>query len=184
MARCILILAMVLAPMKAAGQATDEHQDLLEELAMYEALTQRLRVGKTYIAHCRSAPGGCERRVATLSHLIVRACRRHGIDPWLLAAMAVRESGLNPDARGAMGELGVLQLHPYSAPGIRARMVCKRAPSDCTAAVVDEGAAHLASKLRQCGDIESALTAYNSRSGCGPSDYANRVMREWEWFWR
>jgi membrane-bound lytic murein transglycosylase MltF len=147
--------------------------------ALRNALLTRIRVGHTYIAHCRRAKGGCEQRVNELAVLLTHAAERYELDPYLLAALAIRESGLNPDAKGAVGELGLMQLHPYSAPGVRARWVCKRAPRDCTRAVVFEAAAHLRTQLRRCGGLEYALTAYNCGT-CGSSDYARRVVREWE----
>ena len=144
-----------------------------------QALLTRVRIGKTYIIHCRRDPRGCPERVNEIATLLVKAADRYGLDVWLLAAIAIRESGLNPEARGAMGELGLMQLHPYSHHGMKAKMVCKRAPSDCTRTVIFEAAKHLRECVDTCGQIVYALGRYNSGI-CQDNAYARRVMRERE----
>lgn len=132
-----------------------------------------------YAHHCRTAPGGCEARLRAIALEMIRAGRAHGVDPWLLAAMAYRESGLNPDAIGAVGEVGVLQLHPRSARGRRALAACARAPSRCTAAVIWLAAEGLAASIARCGSEPAALGAYN-RGHCGVTSYSRRVLRQRE----
>jgi hypothetical protein len=56
--------------------------------------------------------GGCRARIATLSRLITEASNRAGVDPFLTAAIALRESGLNPLAVSPVGARGVVQLNP------------------------------------------------------------------------
>lgn len=130
-----------------------------------------------YVHHCRTAPGGCDARLRAIALEMIRAGRIHGVDPWLLAAMAYRESGLNPDAIGAVGEVGVLQLHPRSARGRRALAACARAPSRCTAAVIWLAAEGLAASIARCGSEPAALGAYN-RGHCGATSYSTRVLRQ------
>lgn len=132
-----------------------------------------------YAHHCRTAPGGCEARLRAIALEMIRAGRAHGVDPWLLAAMAYRESGLNPDAIGAVGEVGVLQLHPRSARGRRAIAARARAPSRCTAAVIWLAAEGLTASLARCGSEPAALGAYN-RGHCGATSYSARVLRQRE----
>jgi soluble lytic murein transglycosylase len=43
------------------------------------------------------------------------AARRYGVEPALLKAVAWRESGFDPDARGAAGELGLMQVGELAA---------------------------------------------------------------------
>jgi hypothetical protein len=163
-----------------------EHQTVVDDLALHAALLERVAVwrrsdGPVYVSHCRRASEGCTRRIGAFARMFVSVGSRYRIDPYLIAAMAMRESGLNPDARGSIGEFGLLQLHPYSAAGMRARMVCKRAPSDCTRAIVDEATRHLAAQIARCGNLERALTAYNRgvcRAPDGDDRYARQVLRE------
>src|SRR6476620_4523939 len=55
------------------------------------------------IGHCRYARVGCERRLAEFSDYIIDAARNYRLDTWLMTAMALKESGLNPFARGSIG---------------------------------------------------------------------------------
>ncbi len=165
-----------------------------EKLA--EALRQRLSLGSTPVGHCRyatprpsrSATGWerCESRLGYFSRYFLRSGAEHGVDPWLLAAMAIRESGLSPWAIGGLGEGGIMQLHPSSraSHGIRFvhdpryRRWCRARPGNCQADVVDAGARHLRAWLDRCGSQESALGGYNSGSCTGGRRYIRRVLVE------
>lgn len=148
--------------------------------------------GRWPASHCRNAglpiPGGdvwarCDRRLRTFAQLFVREGRRHHVDPYLLAAMASRESGLDPWARGAVGEIGVLQLHPrgrgarlvrlLSLPGARER--CERRADACQGPVVARAAAYVRSAITRCGGVAEGLGAYN-RGRCGETSYSRRVL--------
>jgi hypothetical protein len=137
-----------------------------------------------YVHHCRAANGGCRQRVSTFARLIGDASERHGLDPFLLAAVAIRESGMDPSAAGGAGERGIVQLHPRGA-GARIRYVtseayrrrCARRPDVCQDEVLDAGARLLSSTIARCGSVRDGLGAYN-RGECGETDYARRVMRE------
>ena len=78
-------------------------------LALARAVDARLtiredREGRTiHVQHCRVVDGGCRARVAALSRLITEASNRAGVDPFLTAAIAMRESGLNPLAVSPVG---------------------------------------------------------------------------------
>lgn len=158
-------------------------------VALGRALDRRMTVWRAgsrvvYVQHCRSAPGGCARRVATFARLIGDASRRHTIDPFLLAAVAVRESGMNPLAAGAAGERGIVQLHPRGS-GARIRFVrsesyrryCEHQPGACQDEVLEAGARLLSRSLERCGGVREGLGAYN-RGACGATDYSRRVMSE------
>lgn len=176
---CVFMLAWIaaLCVNVCTAHADEDHRNVIEEIALRRAILERLRIGRTYVSHCRSARGGCEVRAAQFARWFVLAGERYHVDPWLLVAMAMRESSMDPNARGEVGEFGLMQLHPYSAVGYRTRMECKRAPSDCTWLVILAAAEQLARNVKACGNVEIGLGAYNSGK-CVGSDYAVRVLRE------
>lgn len=49
---------------------------------------------------------------------IARKAKEMGIDPRLAIALAYRESGLNPQAKGGKGEVGLMQVMPATAKGM------------------------------------------------------------------
>jgi hypothetical protein len=168
----------------ASNEAPDETVQALER-----ALEGRMTVWRTsartiYVRHCRDAREGCEERLGTFARMIGDAAERHTLDPFLLAAVAVRESALDPEAAGAAGERGIVQLHPRGS-GARVRYVrsesyrrsCARRPGACQEEVLDVGARLLARNIERCGGVREALGAYN-RGECGETDYARGVMSE------
>jgi len=84
--------------------------------------------------------------------------RRHGIEPRLLAALVWTESNFRPDAVSHAGALGLTQLMPDTARGLR---VDPRDPL----ANLDGGARYLRAQLETFGRVDLALAAYNA----GPS---------------
>lgn len=158
-------------------------------LALARALDARLTVWRSggrrvYVGHCRRARVTCRARVVALARVIARVGVRHGVDPFLLAAMALRESGLNPFAEGAAGERGIVQLHPRGV-GSRVRFVrnegyrerCAREADACQEEVVDAGARLIAASMARCGGTREALGAYNS-GACQATSYGDRVLEE------
>ncbi|MFK7984928.1 MAG: transglycosylase SLT domain-containing protein [Sandaracinaceae bacterium] len=179
--------AFILATTVITTAQAPEDDPTLSALA--RALDRRMTVWSAgerviYVSHCRAARGGCRQRVATFSRLIDRASRDNDLDPFLLAAVAVRESGMDPQATGAAGERGIVQLHPRGT-GSSIRFVqnesyrrrCARRPGHCQAEVLEAGARLLASSIRRCGGVREGLGAYN-RGECGATDYSRRVMIE------
>ena len=164
----------------------------LEEVALRlaKALEKRITVWRTptgqvvHVSHCRGIRGGCRARIAAFARWMTELADEHGVDPFVLAAMAVRESGLDPFATGSAGEMGIVQLHPQGV-GRAVRFVrseayrrrCARSPGACQREVLEVGARHLASAVSQCGGIAEGLGAYNT-GHCGDNDYSRRVMRE------
>lgn len=160
-------------------------------LALARALEARLTVWehrdrRVYVRHCRRARVGCRERVVALARLIAESAHRHAVDPFLVAAIALRESGLNPFAEGSAGERGIVQLHPRGV-GSRVRFVrsetyrrrCERRPDACQAEVIEAGARHLASAIARCGSTAEGLGAYNS-GVCQVTGYSRRVLAERE----
>src|SRR5262245_2689601 len=77
-------------PARRTTSSNDSGIKLLHDamIARVAVATDR-RTGRTIPAyHCRHAAGGCEERLAKFAHYLVDAGRLHGIDPWLMAAMA------------------------------------------------------------------------------------------------
>jgi hypothetical protein len=173
--------------------ATDERSveereaEAATAVALARALDERLTVWqagdrRVYVRHCRSSRVDCRARLVAFARILTSAGYQHGVDPFLLAAMALRESGLNPFAEGSLGERGIVQLHPRGV-GSRVRFVrsegyrrrCERREDACQGEVVDEGAAHVASAIERCGTVEAGLGAYNS-GVCQVTAYSERVL--------
>jgi soluble lytic murein transglycosylase len=90
---------------------------------------------------------------------------RARVDPYLLLAVARRESLFKPDTRSAAGAVGLMQLLPATAR--RAAIVLGRpAPSDADMAeprtAIDLGAWYLSELLGRFGDPAIAAAAYNA----------------------
>jgi hypothetical protein len=163
------------------------------KVALARALDERMTVWRApsgrrvYARSCRRARGvrgGCRERIVALVQLMVDVGRERGVDPFLLAAMALRESGLNPYALGGAGERGIVQLHPRGV-GSHVRFVrsegyrrrCERRADSCQREVVDAGARLLARAMRSCDSVVEALGAYNGGE-CRETEYGHRVLRE------
>ncbi len=158
-----------------------------------QALDQRLTVWTTprgrrvHVSHCRYAKGGCPARIEAFAQVITHAAEQNGLDAFLLAAVAMRESGFDPAAIGAAGERGIVQLHPRGA-GARVRYVrddryrerCLRQADACQGEVVDVGATLLAEAIQHCGGLERGLGMYNAGRCDETRDYVRRVLAERE----
>ncbi len=148
----------------------DTGQDsAITELAA--ALNERMTVHTTpsgrrvYVRHCRTADNGCQVRLRMYARAMVGVARESGLDPFLLAAVAVRESGLNPRAVGPAGERGLFQAHPrWHRLG------------DTVAEQARVAANHIVSAIERCGSLEAGLGAYNS-GRCGVTRYSRGVLR-------
>lgn len=159
------------SPRARSGGARE--RDLVARLAL--ALERRLsrglgREGTTvYPTHCQDAPGGCPARLRAFARILAEAGARHGIDPFLLAGMAMRESSFDPSARGRLGEAGIVQLHPRGE-GHDVRFVqdaafrrrCLGQPDACQGPVVERAAEALARSQQVCGSMTRALARYAS----------------------
>ena len=87
---------------------------------------------------------------------IAVAAERHGLDPKLLHALVVVESGYDPVVCSPVGACGLTQLMPGTAAdlGVRNRFD--------PAANLDGGADYLARQLAAFGDLRLALAAFNA----------------------
>ena len=161
-------------------------------LALARAIDARLivresRQGKPiHVQHCRVSQGGCRARIATLSRLITEASNRAGVDPFLTAAIAMRESGLNPLAVSPVGARGVVQLNPKyrgkTVPFVyneRYRKECSLRPGACQREVIEAGLGLYGWAVTRCGgDVQKGLAWYNSGHCDTQNGYASSVLRE------
>ncbi len=135
-----------------------------------------------HVGHCRAVRDGCRSRIAIFARWLHDTAKKNDIDPFLLTAIALRESGLNPFAEGLVGEMGIVQLHPRGI-GKRAKFVtnkhyrerCRRRRGACQKEILELGAEHLGSAIHRCGSVEAGLGAYN-RGKCGATEYSERVL--------
>lgn len=168
---------------QCAPEAKDEHPQLLEE-ALYRVMLVPSSVthGQPYAwKHCRDAPGGCDKRVRLFAQYFRDVGWQYGVDHWLIAAMAVKESGLNPWASGGAREIGILQMHPgrrdtRSLAQYRMHARCKASPGACQWEVVHTAVGVLRRSFEICGTTTLALGMYNS-GRCRESGYAIRVFQ-------
>lgn len=106
----------------------------------------------------------------------------HGLDPGLIAAVILQESGGDPDAYSRSGAVGLMQVMPRD--GIAADFMCQNGPCFASRPSMEElfdpnfnisyGVNMLAGLASKKGDIREALRAY------GPMDsgysYADLVL--------
>ena len=86
--------------------------------------------------------------------------RQNGVDPTLVKAVALVESGFNPKARSAKGAQGLMQLMPMTAAQYGVSNIHDPYQN------LNAGARHLRGLLDQYqGDVTLALAAYNVGSG-------------------
>lgn len=161
-------------------------------LSLARAIDARLTVRESrdgdpiHVQHCRESRGGCRARIATLSRLITEASNRAGVDPFLTAAIAVRESGLNPLAVSPVGARGVVQLNPKyrgkTVPFVyneRYRQKCSLRPGACQREVLEAGLGLYEWAVSRCGgDVARGLAWYNSGRCDKQNGYAASVLRE------
>lgn len=91
--------------------------------------------------------------------LFTAAGARHGVDPRLLALVAERESGFDPNAVSSAGARGLMQLMPATAKGLGVLD-----PFDPTQSV-DGAARLLRQNLDAYGNVDEAIAAYNAGGG-------------------
>lgn len=147
--------------------------------SLEHALLVQVRLGRDHTGpfarHCRHAPGGCERWIARVALDMRMAAAHWEVSPWTMAAIAVRESSLNPAAVGARNEHGVMQLLPGTPWERDARRRCREAPSDCVAVEIDVAAELLARSVQLCGSEARALGRY-SCGRCEETAYSRSVL--------
>lgn len=91
--------------------------------------------------------------------LFQQAGQQHNVDPDLLRAMALQESGFNPAAVSPKGAVGILQLMPDTAKDMG---VTDRADP---AQNIFGAARYMSQLLGKYGDVDKAVQAYNMGPG-------------------
>jgi soluble lytic murein transglycosylase-like protein len=160
-------------------------EGLADAFADWLTVSTRASGERVYAAHCRRFREGCEERIGALAELMVQEAHAHDLDPFLVGAVAVKESGLDPTAVGPRGSVGIMQLNPRGVgAGLRFtrqpdyRQQCARLRvAACQEPIVERGVRHLAQWIDQCGELVPALAGYNSGECREPSGYARRVLR-------
>ena len=181
---------------RATDVASIDYRNVIGEhptsLALARAIDARLIVREDragtpiHVQHCRVSDGGCRARIAALSRLITEASNRAGVDPFLTAAIAMRESGLNPLALSPAGARGLIQLNPKyrgkTVPFVyneRYRDKCSRRPGACQREVLEAGLGLFDWAVSKCGDdVRRGLAWYNSGRCDSRNGYAGSVLRE------
>ena len=90
---------------------------------------------------------------------IVEAALTHNVQPELIKAVMLAESGMNPEARSRSGAMGLMQMIPSTA---KAMGVVD--PWDPAQNIMG-GARYLRLMLDRFGDKERAIAAYNAGPG-------------------
>ena len=191
--RSFIVLTLVLgisgATLEVVAQAGENPEDAITH-ALARAIDKRLTVWESpaghtvYVSHCRSTTFDCRERIGAFARLIAHASVAHGVDPFLVAAIDLRESGFDPLAEGSAGERGVVQLHPRGR-GHDVRFVrseaylrrCARRPDACQGEIIETGVELLSEAIRRCGTVADGLGMYNS-GVCQETGYSRRVLYE------
>ena len=136
---------------------------------------------------CRNGPVPCRQRIAAFAEQIRDVAARYDLDPFLLGALAMSESGLDPSALGPHGEAGLVQLHPRGAGrGVRYvqdadyRRGCQERVGACQGPVLERGARTLAEAVRDCHGLLAGLGAYATGHCTREVRQAHRVLEERE----
>lgn len=138
--------------------------------------------------HCRKSVEGCAARLKAFEGYFhdATAGKEYANDPWLLAAMAFKESGMNPFAVGGANEMGLLQIHPKNkhAKGLKFhgsekyRTACRKQVGACQEEIVTAAVAVLESSIAKCGgDVAKGLGMYNTGHCTDEIFYVKKVLK-------
>jgi soluble lytic murein transglycosylase-like protein len=108
------------------------------------------------------------------------AASRHGVNVYLLYAIAKTESNLNPSAvgRNANGsyDIGIMQINSNWLPTLRQYGIDEQKLAD-PCINIHVGAWVLAQNMRRMGNSWEAVGAYNARNAELRIKYANKVYK-------
>lgn len=112
--------------------------------------------------------------------LVVEVADRHGVDPRLIAAIITVETRWDPDAVGAHGERGLMQILPSTGEWLAGVMGLETYDLSDPATSVEMGTFYLAALIREYGSVDVALSVYNggpgAAEGWASNPYRRRVL--------
>jgi soluble lytic murein transglycosylase-like protein len=106
-----------------------------------------------------------------LAEYVDSASRRYMVNRLTLVAQIWSESRCNPKAIGAMGEVGLMQLHGVAKNGLKRHQLLVPRTNIFT------GARWLSLRERDCGSAFWGLSGYNAKTCKGGRRYARRVLK-------
>lgn len=120
--------------------------------------------------------------------VISQYAERHGLQPDLVAALILQESGGDPNAYSHSGAVGLMQVMPRD--GLAASFMCANGPCFSDRPTMDElrdpefniayGTRMLANLLKRSGDLREALRSYGPRDmGYGYADIILRLFQRY-----
>jgi soluble lytic murein transglycosylase len=107
---------------------------------------------------------------------IAASAARHGVDPYLVAAVISAESGFDADGVSPKGAVGLMQLMPETAAEEAATVGLAPVTGDALSDPefnIELGTTHLARLLERYGDVNAAVVAYNAGMGTTDTWLAN-----------
>lgn len=136
-------------------------------------------------------------RAHDVAHAIITEAGKHSLDPFFVMAVIAGESSFNPEARGPVGEIGLMQLRPATAKWIAKIAKQKWKGNDSLKDPVTNirlGTSYIA-WLRKKFDNQGQLylAAYNMgprnvkkalSKSVRPKDYPNHVMKRYLAFYK
>ena len=125
------------------------------------------------VRHVRDAGG--DRHVVRLAELVEDAARRWNVDPDLLAALAMHESGFDQTAETEWAS-GILQVNPRHRVA-RGGMSCTPDVPGCLEWHIERGAMLLSQALAECDDEWGAVGFYRSAGKCLRREREIEVLR-------
>lgn len=112
--------------------------------------------------------------------LVVTTAERYGVDPRLVAAIITVETRWNPDAVGAHGEQGLMQILPSTGQWLAGVMGLAEYQLSDPATSVEMGTFYLAALIREYGSADVALAVYNggprAADGWQGNPYRRKVL--------
>ena len=108
----------------------------------------------------RAAPPPARLSPAQARAILIRAARRHNLNPNFVLAVSYWESGWNQAARSRTGAVGLMQVEPYTAAWAGPSLLHRRVNLNNPVDNAELGAALLRSYLSQLRDPKLALAAY------------------------
>lgn len=137
------------------SQRSGSNNQVSESSAFYEALINAQNANLTAGTNNLSGKGGASR----YDQIIKETAGRYNIDPALVKAVMMAESGGNANARSSAGALGLMQLMPSTARGLGVNNPLDPIEN------IEGGTKYLKRMVDEFGDIKLALAAYNAGPG-------------------